>query len=157
MDGVLGERLLFIGVIVAFLVLFSLMRGRNPRRARVDMVRTLLSETRINTILVDTFDRQPVPRRFEVTGWLLHRKKAGFLEKDLLQDLTVSFDAAIDYNRRLKVAKKSKSADRVPLDAEAMKAPLVRIKAGLEDWLLANVGSIDQTERSGMIDGLFGR
>jgi hypothetical protein len=37
-----------------------------------------------------------------------------------------------------------------------MKAAIPRIKRGLEDWLLANVGSIDQQQRPGLIDGLFG-
>jgi hypothetical protein len=157
MDGALGEKLLFVGVVVAFLFAFSLMRGRNPARARAEMVRTLLAEVRINIILVDTFDRQPVPHRFEVTGWQLHKKKAGFLDKTLRQDLSDSYETAADYNRRLKIARKSKPADPVPLDHESMKAPLVRIKQGLEDWLLLNVGSIDQSERPSMIDGLFGR
>ncbi len=157
MDGALGEKLLFVGVIVAFLLVFSMMRGKNPAKARSEIVRTLLAEIRINMILVDTFDRQPVPRRFEVTGWQLHKKKVGFLDKALQQDLSETFDIELDYNRRLKVARKSKSADRVPLDCESMKAPLLRIKLGLEDWLLANVGSIDQAERPGMMDGLFGR
>jgi hypothetical protein len=157
MDGALGERLLFVGIVVAFLIVFSLMRSRNPVRIRSEIVRTLLAEIRINTILVDTFERQPVARRFEVTGWQLHRKKAGFLDKTLLEDLGATFGTAVDYNRRLKTARKSKSADPVPLDHESMKAPLLRVKQGLEDWLLANVGSIDQSERPGMIDGLFGR
>jgi hypothetical protein len=157
MDGGLGEKLLFVGVIVAFILVFSMMRTRNPARVRSEIVRTLLAEIRINTILVDTFERQPVPRRFEVTGWQLHKKKVGFLDKALQGDLSGSFDMMVDYNRRLKVARKTKPADRAPLDFESMKAPLLRIKQGLEDWLLANVGSIDQTERPGMIDGLFGR
>jgi hypothetical protein len=157
MNGALGERLLFVGVIVAFLMIFSLMRTRNPARMRSEIVRTLLAEVRINTILVDTFERQPVARRFEVTGWQLHKKKSVFLDKVLQQDLSQIFETAVDYNRRLKAARKSKVTDRVPLDHESMKAPLLRIKLGLEDWLLANVGSIDPPERPGMIDGLFGR
>ena len=68
MGGTLGETLLFVVVIVGFIMLFSLMRGRNPRKVRAEIVRTLLSETRINIILVDTFDRQPKPRNFEVTA-----------------------------------------------------------------------------------------
>ena len=157
MGGTLGETLLFVVVIVGFIMLFSLMRGRNPRKVRAEIVRTLLSETRINIILVDTFDRQPKPRNFEVTGWLLYKKKVEFLEKSLQKELGDSFAAAVDYNRRLKVAKKAKSNERVALDLEPMKVSLSKVKQGLEDWLLANVGGIDQQERPGMLDGLFGR
>ncbi len=165
--GSIGDKLLFILVIVAFIALFSMFRGRNPKKVRAEIVRTLLSETRINIILVDTFDRQPKPRRFEVTGYLIHRKKVLFLDKPLQKDLDAAFGAGADYNKRLKAAakeaKKAKragepvSTERVPLDLEPMKASLARVKAGLEDWLLANVGGIDQQERPGMLDGLFGR
>jgi hypothetical protein len=155
--GSVGEKLLFVVVIIAFIMLFSLFRGRNPRKERAEIVRTLLAETRINTILVDTFDRQPKPRNFEVTGWQLHKKKLQFLGKTLQDDLGEAFGTAADYNRRLKAAKKAKSNERVTLELDPIKASLARIKAGLEDWLLSNVGGIDQQERPGMLDGLFGR
>jgi hypothetical protein len=155
--GAIAERLLFVAAIIAFLALFSLLRGRNPRRARAEIVRTLLSETRINLILVDTFDRQPTPRRFETTTWQLHRKKIDYLEKTIQADMENAFGLALDYNERLRAAKKSKSTGKVPLDLEGMKAPLLRVKEGLEDWLLANVGGIDPQEQRSMIDGMFGR
>lgn len=154
--GGLGEKLLFVLVILGFLTVFSFMRGRNPKKVRADTVRTLLSETRINTILVDTFDRQPVQRRFEVTGWHMYRKKLVFLDAQVRKDLDETFSIATDFNTRLKVAKKAKSTERVPVDIEALKAVLPKAKQGLEDWLLANVGSIDTMERPGMLDGLFG-
>ncbi|OGO40324.1 MAG: hypothetical protein A2147_01680 [Chloroflexi bacterium RBG_16_57_8] len=155
--GLIGERLLFVAAIVAFLLLFSIFRGRNPRKARAEMVRTLLSETRINLILVDTFHQQPKVRRFETTHWQLNKKKVDFLGKLMQEDLANAFGQAMDHNARLNAAKKSKSTEKVVPDLEGMKAPLVRIKRGLEDWLLANVGRIDESERPGMIDGLFGR
>lgn len=155
--GGLGEKLLFVLVILAFLTLFSFMRGRNPKKVRADMVRGLLSEIRINTIIVDTFDRQPVQRRFEVTGWNLNKKKLEFLDKDLRKDLDSLFSIANDYNRRLKTAKKEKLTAHISIDLGSMKEVLPGIKKGLEEWLLANVGSIDTMERPGMLDGLFGR
>lgn len=155
--GSVGDKLLFVVVIVAFIMLFSLFRGRNPRKERAEIVRTLLAETRINIILVDTFDRQPKTRSFEVTGWKLNKKKVHFLDKTLQKELAETFGAAVDFNQRLKAAKKAKSNERVTVDLEPMKGSLARIKAGLEDWLLSNVGGIDQQERPGMLDGLFGR
>jgi hypothetical protein len=155
--GLIGERLLFVAAIVAFLLLFSLFRGRNPRKARADMVRTLLGETRVNLILVETFHQQPKARRFETTHWQLNKKKLDFLGKNLQADMASAFGQAVDYNARLREARKSKSGEKVVPDLGAMKEPLVRIKRGLEDWLLANVGRIDEQERPGMIDGLFGR
>jgi hypothetical protein len=154
--GSLGEKLLFVAAIFAFIMLFALMRGKDPRRARADIVRTLLSELRIDTILVDTWDRQPVQRYFEVTGWQLHKKKLQFLEKDLQKDIADVFGLAVDYNMRLRAARKAKSTEKVAPELETMKEAIPRVKRGLEDWLLANVGSIDQQERPGLIDGLFG-
>lgn len=155
--GLIGERLLFVAAIVAFLLLFSIFRGRNPRKARAETVRTLLGETRVNLILVDTFHQQPKVRRFETTHYQLSKKKIDFLGKKLQEDMANAFGQAIDHNARLKTAKKSKSAEKVVPDLDGMKEPFIRIKQGLEDWLLANVGSIDESERPGMIDGLFGR
>ena len=155
--GTIGERLLFVAAIVAFLLLFSVFRGRSPLKARAEMVRTLLSEIRVNLILVETFHQQPKPRRFETTHWQLHKKKFAFLGKSLEADMASVFGQAIDHNARLNAAKRSKSTEKVVPDLEAMNAPLVRIKQGLEDWLLANIGRIDDTERPGMIGGLFGR
>jgi hypothetical protein len=154
--GSVGEKLLFVAAIVAFVMIFALMRGRDPRRARAEIVRTLASELRINTILVETWDLQPVQRSFEVTGWHLYRKKLQFLEKDLQKDTADVFGAAADYNLRLKTARKAKSTEKVTPDLEMMKTAIPRVKRGLEDWLLANVGSIDQQQRPGLIDGLFG-
>ena len=86
----------------------------------------------------------------------MYRKKLVFLDAQVRKDLDETFSIATDFNTRLKVAKKAKSTERVPVDIEALKAVLPKAKQGLEDWLLANVGSIDTMERPGMLDGLFG-
>jgi len=154
--GSIGERLIFAAAIIAFLLLFSLIR-RNPQKARTEVVRGLLTETRINVILVDTFERQPKYRKFTTTGWQLHRKKIGFLDKSVQDDLTSLYGIAMDYNRRINDAKKAKSTERIKIDIESMRESLPRILAGLEDWLLANVGNVDESERPSMFGGLFGR
>lgn len=154
--GAIGERLLFAAAIIAFVLLFSLMRRGNPRKRQAEIVRTLLLEAGVNMILVDTFDRQPKPRNFETTGWQLHKKKLDFLEKELQKDINNSFGMGLDYNQRLKAAKKAKSTKKESLDLETMKVCLIRVKDGLEDWLLVNIGTIEP-ERPGMFDGLFGR
>ncbi len=155
--GSIGEKFIFAAAVIGFIVLFTLMRGRDPKKARAEIVRTLAMEIKINTVLVDTFDLQPKPRRFEVTGWKMNRKKINFLDKNLQKDLADVFESALDFNSRLKAAKKSHASEKVPLNVESIKPALPRIKNGLEDWLLANVGRIDQQERPGMLDGLFGR
>jgi hypothetical protein len=154
--GSIGERLIFAAAIIAFLLLFSLIR-RNPQKARTEVVRGLLTEFRINIILVETFELQPKQRKFTTTGWQLHKKKIGFLDKSVQDDLSKIYGIALDYNRRLQAAKKIKSAERVKIDIEGMRELLPRIQTGLEDWLLANVGNIDESERPSMFGGLFGR
>ena len=155
--GLVGERLILVVVVVGFVLLFSVFRGRNPLKVRAELVRTLLSELRVNIILVETYLQQPRPRRFETTHWQLNRKKFAFLGKAVQDDMDIFFQKAIDHNARLKAAKKAKSTEVVVPDLEGMNAPMKRIKLGLEDWLLANVGRIDDQERPSMIDGMFGR
>jgi len=155
--GSIGERVLLVLVIIGAIFLISLLRRRDPKKERAEIVRQLLTDTRINLILVDTFDRQPAGRRFEATTWQLHKKKLVFLEKPVQADMENAFGKALDYNRRLRAAKKSKSTEKIVPDFDGIKAPLLRIKAGLEDWLLTNVGSVDApTQFTGITDGLFG-
>ena len=154
--GSIGERLIFAAAIIVFLLLFSLIR-RNPQKARTEVVRGLLTETRINVILVDTFERQPKHRKFTTTGWQLHKKKIGFLDKSVQDDLAKVYGITTDFNQRLNNAKKAKSIEKVQIDIVCMRESLPRIQSGLEDWLLANVGSVDESERPSMFGGLFGR
>jgi len=155
--GSLGERILFVLVIIAAIFVISLIRRRDPKKERAEIVRQLLTDTRIDLILVETFDRQPPGRRFETGSWQLNKKKLVFLEKTIQADMDDAFGKALDYNRRLKAARKTKSAERVVPDSEGMKAPLLRIKDGLQDWLLTNVGSVDAPRQyTGITDGLFG-
>lgn len=154
--GSIAERLIFAAAIIGFLLLFSLIR-RNPQKARTEVVRGLLTETRLNIILVETFERQPKQRKFTVTGWQLHKKKIGFLDKQIQDDLNCVYTAVMDYNRRLNEAKKARSTERVKIDIQSLREPLPRIQRGLEDWLLANVGSVDEIEKPSMFGGLFGR
>ena len=154
--GSVWEKLIFVAVLIAFLILFSMLR-RNPQKARAEAVRGLLSEIRLNIILTDTFERQPKPIKFTTTAWQLHKKKLEFLDKPIQEDLAGLFGIALDYNQRLSAAKKARSTEKIPVDLESMKERLSRIKSGLEDWLLANVGSADQSERPSMFGGLFGR
>jgi hypothetical protein len=156
MFGSIAERLLFALGIIALVVIWSLLR-RNPRKSHAEMARSFLTETKINISLVETFDRQPKPRRFETVEWQLHKNGIGFLEKSVQDDLTATYTIMLGYNKRLKAAMKAKSTERVTLDLVGIKERLTRIKAGLEDWLLKNVGTIDQHERPTMFGGLFGR
>ncbi len=156
--GNLGENVIFIIAILAILVLFSLFRRRSPNRDRPEVVRGLLSEVRINEVLIETFHQRPKPKRFETSTWQLNKKKLDFLEKSLQVDLNNAFTLAEDFNRQLKAAKKAKSADfKFNLDHEKMKEPLAKSKKGLEDWLLAHFGGREPPPKYPTItDYLFG-
>lgn len=155
--GGVWERLLFVGLIILFVYLFSFLRRKDPKKAQAELVRALLSETRMNLALLKAFDNEPLPRSFETTTWQLNKKKVDFLSKSIQSDMQTAFQEAIDYNRRLKSARKSKSNDQVIPDQESIKAPFLRAKDGLEDWLLVHVGRIDAPlQYSTMFDNLFG-
>ena len=155
--GAIGERILIVAVVVAVLLLLSLIRGRNPRKERIDIVGTLLEETKLNIILAQTFENQPQQRPFHVTGWQLHRKKFDFLDKELVEEINSSYDISLDFNKRLKAATKTKSKKRETIDIEKLRTSFPRIKQGLEDWLLAKTGTTDhKTKQPGISDWLFG-
>jgi hypothetical protein len=155
--GVIGERILFVAIVIALVLLLSLIRGRNPRKERIDIVGTLLEETKLNIILAQTFENQPQQRPFHVTGWQLRRKKIDFLDKELAEEINNSYDIALDFNKRLKAAMKAKSNKRETIDIEKLQTSFPRIKQGLEDWLLAKTGTTDhKAKQPGISDWLFG-
>jgi hypothetical protein len=156
--GNLGENAIFIVIILGIFGIFILFRRRSPDRERPEMVRNLLTEVRINQALIETFYQRPKPRRFEMTTWLLNRKKMDFFEKSLQADLKSAFTLAEDFNRQLKAVKKAKSADsKLDFDLEKIKEPMANSKKGLEDWLLAHFGGKEPPPKYPTItDYLFG-
>lgn len=156
--GSVFEKIIFAAVIIAFLILFSLFRPKNPQRERADVVGNLLEETNLNIILADTFDQQPRQWPFHVTNWQLRRTKVDFLDKDLRKNMDDSFGIASDFNQRLRTAQKAKSPKRETVDLVSLRETLPKVKQGLEDWLLANYGSLEHyTKPPGITDWLFGR
>jgi hypothetical protein len=155
--GAVGERILFVVVAIALVLLISLIRGRNPRKERIDIVGTLLEETKLNIILAQTFENQPQQRLFHVTGWQLRRKKIDFLDKELVEEINNSYDIALDFNKRLKATTKAMSNKKETIDIEKLRTGFPRIKQGLEDWLLAKTGTADHKAKPpGITDWLFG-
>lgn len=155
--GSAWDRILVALVLVAVLVFFTLIRPRNPKKEQADIVSTLLEETKLNIILVDTFDRQPQQWPFHTTCWQLRKKRVGFLDKNLQKDIAASFTMACDFNQRLRAAAKAKSNKRQTVDMVSLQEYFPRVKQGLEDWLLANIGTAGpQPKKPGMTDILFG-
>jgi hypothetical protein len=157
--GNLVGNIIFIIVILAIVVFFSVFRQRSPEKDRPEMVRRLLSEVRINEALIEIFQRRPKPRRFETTTWQLNKKKLDFFEQSLQVDLNSAFTLAEDFNQQLKAAKEAKSTDFKPnFDLEKMREALVKSKKGLEEWLLVHFGGEGPPPTyPGITDVLFGR
>jgi len=151
---------IFIIVVVAIFGLFAVLRrsGRGPVRGRAELVRTLLGEVNIAQALVDNFGVRPVPLPFQTGTWFANRERLQFLGENLRKDLGTTFGVAQDFNQRLKVAKKGKpAAVKVELAIEKIRGPLERSKKGLEDWLLANVGTLERKQKyPTILGGLFG-
>ncbi len=151
---------IFVIAVVAIFGVFALLRrsGRGPMRERAELVRTLLGEVTIAQALVDNYGARPVPLAFQTGTWFANRHRLDFLGPNLRKDLGMLFDDANDFNRRLKVAKKGKpAAVKVDLDIEKIRPPLERSKKGLEEWLLAKVGTLERkTKYPTILGGLFG-
>jgi hypothetical protein len=154
--GEIGGRIVLIVVAIAIFILFALIRGRDPRKERIELVGSLLEETKLNVILAQNYERQPFQRPFHVTGWQLRRKKFNFLDNALIKDIDNSYSIALDYNKRLKAANKEQPGQIVTLDIEMLRISFPEIKQGLEDWLLAKTGTSDHKTKQGISDWLFG-
>lgn len=152
------DTLLIVAVAIGAVLIFVLMRRRGPDKSRPEMVRTLLSEVRINQALVETFELRDKPRAFETASWHLNKKQFTFLEKPVQAVLTEAFTITEGFNQQIKAAKKDKSYNyKANIQTDKLKEPLAKSRDGLEEWLLVHVGRIDPPTRYPSItDYLFG-
>ena len=157
--GDLGGNLPFIAIVVGLILLqFFLMRRRKPKTTQQEIVQSLLSEVRVNQALAEIFHHLQKPKKFEATGWQRSKSKLDFLDQSLQVVLSDAFMMVEDFNQQIGAAKKYKSASyMVNVNVDKLKGLLIKSREGLEEWLLANIGTKDPTPKSpGLFDIWFG-
>ena len=150
---------LFLVVIGLILFQFFFMRRRKPEETQQDIVRNLLTDVRMNLGLVEVFRAQQQVKKFELVSWQMNKTKLDFLAQPLQVALSDAFVMAEDFSRQISMAKKHKSASyMVNINVDKLQEPLTKSKQGLEDWLLAKMGTKEPAPKiPGIFDVWFGK
>ena len=155
----ISEVLPIILVIVGLIVIqWLLRRGQPTVSSHQRIVQSVISDVRINLRLIDVLMDGEQIKRFASNGWNMHKNRLDFLQQDIQTALNDAFEIAEEYNGQAATNKTYQSTDyAVNIDTVKMKEKFVKSKAGLEDWLMKNIGTTDPGGKSGMFDILFGR
>lgn len=146
-------------LILAFILLpFFFRRRRSSQVMSQEVARNLLSEVRLNLSLAEVYSVNGRVKRFETVSWRLNKSKLDFLGQSIQAALADAFTMAEDYNQQMAAAKKHRSAGFVSnINVDKFKGLLTKGKEGLEEWLLAKVGTKEPPPKyPGLFDGLFG-
>ncbi len=136
-----SEIIPLILTVVLLLVVFYFLRGRGGGVGnRPELVQGLLSEVKLNQVLVETFQLRQKPKKFEMTRWQINNGKIDFLEESLQDTLAKAFSMVEDFNQQIQIAKKEKSTSYMNIDVAELRGPLAESKKGLEDWLEETTG-----------------
>jgi len=156
--GTILENAPIIGAVIVLILLQFFLRKRKPETTQQEIVQNLLSEVKLNWALAETFHLHQKPKKLEIVSWQRNKNKLDFLKQSLQGALSDAFGMAEDFNQRVGAAKKFKSGSYlVGIDIEKLKEPLAKSKQGLEEWLMINVGTKDDSPKyPGLLDGLFG-
>ncbi len=152
------EKLPIIAIVLAIVLLQFFLRRRKPEGAYRETAQSLLAEVKLNQAMAETFHLRQKPKKFETVSWRMNKTKLGFLGESTQRNLSSTFAMVEEFNQQIDAAKKYKTTSYlVSMSADRLKEPLVKSRQGLEDWLLAKVGTIEPTMKyPGMFDGLFG-
>jgi len=122
-------------------VIFSLfMKRRKTEGTDTEIASSLLVDINENMRIVEDFGYQKKFKKFNVGSWQRNSSKLGFLEPDLMSDISKAFGLAENFNQQIDMARKQKSEIYLAgLDVQKAKGPLVKSRDGLQEWLKANM------------------
>lgn len=158
--GAIGENIPVILLVIGLILLqLFLRRGFKPRTTPQEIAQSLLSEVRLNEALVETFDFRQKPRKFEMVSWQRNKSQLDFLNHPLQVALSDAFVMVEDFNQQIEAARKYKSASYlVNINGDKLKELLARSRQGLEEWLLAKVGTKESSPKiPGILDDWLGK
>ena len=158
--GNIGSNIPAIVLAIALILLqLFLKRRRKPETTQQEIVRSLLSEVKLNQALAESYHLRQKPKKFEIVSWQRNKNKLDFLDKAVQVALTDAFTTAEDFNGQIEAAKKYKSASyMVNVNVGKIIEPLTKSRQGLEQWLLSKTGTKESSSKyPGIFDDWFGK
>ena len=126
--------------LIIFIIFAMFMRRRKTEGTDTEVASSLLMDIHENLKVVESFDYQKRPRKFKIGSWQRNSSKLGFLEPELLSNLTEAFNLAENFNRQIDMAQKQKSDIYLSgLDVHKVERPFTKSRDGLQEWLKAHM------------------
>ncbi len=139
--GEIGKVFSYLVPVIMFVLFNVLFKKQREQQRRVSMVKSLLSETKYNSKLVDSFSFRLQMKNFKTTTWKRNKDKIDYIDQSLYSTLTDTYEIADGFNREIDAAKKHKSTSYIAgIDTSRLIEPLAKSKQGLEEWLELNKG-----------------
>jgi len=137
--GEIGKILAYLIPVIILIVTNVFFRKQKERKARLSMVRSLLSEISYNQKLMEAFSLQWQTKKFKTATWKRNKDKMDYIDPGLHYTLADAYEIAEGFNREIDAAKKHKSVSYLAgIRVDRLKEPLARSKQGLEEWLALN-------------------
>jgi len=131
-----GSQWTIILPLLIFVVISIFMRKRKTEGSDTEVASSLLIDINENLKQVGSFEYQKRPKIFRAGSWQRNSAKLGFLEPELMADLTNVFSMIESVNEQIVRAKKEKSDIYLSgIDVHRLEEPLSRSRDGLQEWL----------------------
>lgn len=148
--GEISKILVYVVPVIILLVVNALFKKQKQQKARLSVVRSLLSEINYNQKLMEAFALQWQTKKFKTATWKQNKDRMDYIETDLGYALADAYEIADEFNREIDAAKKHKSASYLAsIQVDRLKKPLAKSTQGLEEWLQLNKGRKEPVKESG--------
>ncbi len=137
--GDIGKILTYLIPAIILILTNVVFRKKKGQKARLSLVRSLLSEIDYNQKLIEAFSMQLQTRKFKIATWQRNKDRMDYIDSGLRYTLADAYETAEEFNREIDAAKKHKSASYLAgIQVDRLRKPLGSSKQGLEEWLTLN-------------------
>ncbi len=137
--GDIGKILTYLIPAIILILTNVVFRKKKEQKARLSLVRSLLSEIDYNQKLIEAFSMQLQTKGFKTATWKRNKDRMDYIDSGLRYTLADAYETAEECNREIDAAKKHKSASYLAgIKVDRLRKPLDSSKQGLEEWLTLN-------------------
>ena len=137
--GEIGKYLAYLIPVIILILTNVVFRKQKQQKARLSVVRSLLSEISSNQKLMEAFSLQWQTKKFKTATWKRNKDKMDYIDPGLRYTLADAYEIAEEFNREIDAAEKHKSTSYLAgIRVDRLGEPLARSKQGLEEWLALN-------------------
>lgn len=148
--GEISKILVYVVPVIILLVVNAFFKKQKQQKARLSVVRSLLSEINYNQKLMEAFSLQWQTKKFKTATWKRNKDRMDYIDPGLGYTLADASEIADEFNREIDAAKKHKSTSYLAsIQVDRLKKPLAKSKQGLEEWLQLNKGRKEPVKESG--------